>query len=52
VGAITAASLIGLFYGRQATDAGLHAMAATTGVLSAGLLLLTVADRALRGSRR
>ncbi|MBM9507025.1 MFS transporter [Streptomyces sp. KK5PA1] len=49
VGAITAASLIGLFYGQRATDSGLHAMAATAAVLSLAVLLLTLLDRALRG---
>ncbi|MGW7002201.1 MFS transporter [Streptomyces sp. NPDC054933] len=52
LGAITAASLIGLFYGPRATDAGLHEMAATVGVLSLVLLILTTADRALRAKRR
>ncbi|MCE7551852.1 MFS transporter [Streptomyces thermodiastaticus] len=48
LGAITAAGLIGLFYGTRASDAGLHRMAAVTAVLSVGLILLTVADPALR----
>ncbi len=52
VGAITSASLIGLFYGQRATDAGLHDMAATAGVLSLALIVLTVTDRALRTARR
>jgi MFS family permease len=51
VGAITAASLIGLFYGDRATDAGLHDMALTSAVLSAAVLLLTVLDRSLRAAR-
>lgn len=51
LGAITAASLIGLFYGQRATDSGLHAMAATAGVLSLAVLLLTLLDRALRPRR-
>jgi hypothetical protein len=52
LGAITAASLIGLFYGQRATDSGMHAMAVTTGVLGLVLLLLTVSDRALRAVPR
>ncbi|WP_419796048.1 MFS transporter [Streptomyces mexicanus] len=52
LGAITAASLIGLFYGPRATDGGLHDMAAVTGLLSVVLVLLTVGDRALRAGRR
>ncbi|GAA1930818.1 MFS transporter [Streptantibioticus ferralitis] len=52
LGAITAASLIGLFYGPRATDAGLHEMAATVSVLSLVLLTLTIADRALCAKRR
>ncbi|MCQ4084647.1 MFS transporter [Streptomyces sp. RB6PN25] len=48
IGAITAAALIGLYYGRRATDAGLHAMAATVAVLGLALFAVTVADRALR----
>ncbi|MGA5582086.1 MFS transporter [Streptomyces thermodiastaticus] len=48
LGAITAAGLIGLFYGTRASDAGLHRMAAVTAVLGVGLILLTVADPALR----
>ncbi|WP_269858788.1 MFS transporter [Streptomyces sp. RPT161] len=52
LGAIAASSLIGLFYGSRATDAGLHGMAATAGVLSLVLLVLTIADRALRPRRR
>ncbi|GAB7058880.1 MFS transporter [Streptomyces mexicanus] len=52
LGAITAASLIGLFYGPRATDGGLHDMATVTGLLSVALVLLTVGDRALRAGRR
>ncbi|SEG13208.1 Predicted arabinose efflux permease, MFS family [Actinacidiphila yanglinensis] len=48
LGAITAASLIGLFYGQRATDAGLHEMALTSAVLGVAVLALTVADRSLR----
>jgi MFS family permease len=50
LGAITAASLIGLFYGQRATDAGLHEMALTAAALSVAVMLLTVLDRSLRGS--
>lgn len=49
MGAITASSLLALFYGRQADDAGLHLIAVTAAVLSAVLIVLTVTDRALRG---
>ncbi|WP_335978785.1 MFS transporter [Streptomyces sp. CA2R106] len=52
LGAITAASLIGLCYGPRATDAGLHEMALATLVLGAAVLLLTAADRSLRGTTR
>lgn len=52
LGAITAASLIGLFYGQRATDAGLHEMAAVVGVLSLALIVLTVCDRTLRAAAR
>lgn len=51
LGAITAAALIGLFYGQRATDSGLHAMALTSGLLAVAVLLLTVLDRSLRTSR-
>ncbi|WP_433893545.1 MFS transporter [Streptomyces sp. CA-111067] len=51
LGAITAASLIGLFYGQRATDAGLHDMALTAAVLSVAVLLLTLLDRSLRSRR-
>lgn len=52
LGAITAASLIGLFYGRRATDAGLHEMALTSAGLGVVVLVLTVADRSLRRTGR
>jgi sugar phosphate permease len=47
IGAITASSLIGLFYGSRASDAGLHGLAVAMIVLSALLLVGTVADRTL-----
>lgn len=47
IGAITASSLIGLFYGQRASDAGLHGLAVAMIVLSALLLVGTVADRTL-----
>ncbi|AKA06744.1 MFS transporter [Streptomyces noursei] len=48
LGAITASSLIGLWYGQRATDPGLHSIA-LTGVILGGLLLaVTLADRTLR----
>ncbi|MFE2672669.1 hypothetical protein [Streptomyces hygroscopicus] len=52
VGAITAAGLIGLFYGQRATAAGLHGIAMVAGALSLAVLLLTVTDRALRARAR
>ncbi|MFE9247997.1 MFS transporter [Streptomyces sp. NPDC007088] len=48
IGAITASSLIALAYGRQADDSGMHLMAGVSVVLGAGLLVLTLTDRALR----
>ncbi|MCW2904976.1 MAG: major facilitator superfamily 1 [Streptosporangiaceae bacterium] len=47
IGAITSSSLIGLFYGNRASDGGLHAMAMAMIVLSALLLVGTLADRTL-----
>ncbi|WP_051950841.1 MFS transporter [Actinacidiphila yeochonensis] len=51
IGAITAASLIGLFYGNRATDSGLHDMALTSAALGVAVLLLTVLDRSLRTAK-
>jgi MFS family permease len=51
LGAITAAGLIGLFYGQRATDSGLHDMALTSSVLGVAVLLLTLFDRSLRAPR-
>ncbi|MET7765932.1 MFS transporter [Streptomyces sp. NPDC005393] len=48
LGAITAAGLIGLFYGQRATAAGLHGIALVAGALSLAVLVLTATDRALR----
>ncbi|MEU9114389.1 MFS transporter [Streptomyces sp. NPDC048483] len=48
LGAITAASLIGLLYGRHATDPGLHQIAALGIALGVLLLVLTLTDRSLR----
>ncbi|QEU96502.1 MFS transporter [Streptomyces kanamyceticus] len=48
IGAITASGLIGLAYGSQADDGGLHLMAVVGGVLALALIVLTVTDRALR----
>ena len=50
LGAIASASLIGLCYGRQATDAGLHRLAMILGIAAAALLAVTLADRALAPS--
>ncbi|MBI0299732.1 MFS transporter [Streptomyces sp. PRKS01-29] len=52
LGAITAAGLIGLFYGQRATAAGLHGIAVVAGALSLAVLVLTATDRALRGRAR
>ncbi len=52
LGAVTSASLIGLFYGRRATDAGLHDIAVVSGGLGLLLIVLTVGDRALRARRQ
>ncbi|MFD8548170.1 MFS transporter [Streptomyces sp. NPDC059649] len=48
LGAITAAGLIGLLYGPQAADPGLHRIALIGVVLGLSLCVLTVADRTLR----
>jgi len=48
IGAIAASGLIGLAYGQQADDAGLHLMAAAGAVLALALVVLTLTDRALR----
>ncbi|HET9974657.1 MAG TPA: hypothetical protein VFQ68_40945 [Streptosporangiaceae bacterium] len=45
LGAIASASLIGLCYGRQATDAGLHRLAVILLIAAAALLAVTLADR-------
>ncbi|GAA0899735.1 MULTISPECIES: MFS transporter [Streptomyces violaceusniger group] len=52
LGAITAAGLIGLFYGQRATASGLHGIAMVAGALSLAVLMLTATDRALRGRAR
>ncbi|MFH8982419.1 MFS transporter [Streptomyces varsoviensis] len=51
LGAVTSASLIGLFYGQRATDAGLHHIAVVSGALGLLLIVLTATDRALRATR-
>jgi predicted MFS family arabinose efflux permease len=48
VGAIVSASLIGLSFGRAATDAGLHRLGLLLTVASVALLIATVGDRRLR----
>ncbi|HEV3234327.1 MAG TPA: MFS transporter [Candidatus Dormibacteraeota bacterium] len=45
VGAILATSLIGLFFGRDVTSDGLHALAAVIAVISGFLLLTSLATR-------
>ncbi|AUA10448.1 Multidrug resistance protein stp [Streptomyces malaysiensis subsp. malaysiensis] len=52
LGAITAAGLIGLFYGQRATAAGLHGIATVAAALSLAVLLLTATDQALRARAR
>lgn len=48
LGAISASSLIGLVYGRRATDTGLHEIAGLGVLLGVVLLALTLTDRSLR----
>ncbi len=50
--AMAATGLLALCFGQQAGDAGLHRLAAVTGVLSLLLLALTATDRALRAPTR
>jgi MFS family permease len=47
IGAITSTSLLGLMYGRHASDHGLHNLAVVMGVLSVVLLVGTIFDRTL-----
>jgi hypothetical protein len=47
LGAIASASLIGVCFGRQATDADLHRLALILAIASAVLLAATIADRGL-----
>jgi len=47
IGAIAATSLLGLMYGKHATDHGLHSLAIVMGVLSAFLFIATIFDRTL-----
>jgi len=47
VGAIVASSLLGLLLGKHPTDHGMHTLAWVMVVLSAGLVIVTVADRTL-----
>ncbi len=47
VGAIVAASLLGLVFGKHSTDHGMHSLAWVIVVTSAALLIATVMDRAL-----
>ncbi|WP_436845016.1 MFS transporter [Streptomyces roseoverticillatus] len=50
--AMAATGLLALCFGQRAGDAGLHRLAAVTGVLSLLLLALTATDRALRAPTR
>jgi len=52
LGAIASASLIGLCYGRQATDAGLHRLAVILVIAAAALLAVILADRSLAQTAR
>jgi predicted MFS family arabinose efflux permease len=52
LGAIASASLIGLCYGRQATDSGLHRLAMILLIAAAALLAVTLADRSLARTAR
>src|SRR6267154_1547086 len=47
VGAMVASSLLGLLFGKHPTDHGMHTLAWVMVVLSAGLVIATVADRTL-----
>ena len=47
IGAIAATSLLGLMYGAHASDAGLHNLAITMGVVTAALFVFTLFDRTL-----
>ncbi len=47
VGAIVASSLLGLLFGKHPTDHGMHTLAWVMVVLSAALVIATVADRTL-----
>jgi MFS family permease len=51
LGAIASASLISLSFGRAATDAGLHRLAAILAFAAAALLAATLADRKLASAR-
>ncbi|WP_058042470.1 MFS transporter [Streptomyces roseifaciens] len=50
--AMAATGLLALCFGQQASDAGLHRLAAVTGALSLLLIALTATDRALRARTR
>jgi MFS family permease len=52
MGAIFSAGLIGVAYGRRATDRGLHELAVIFVAISAVLLVGTILDRTIGGSRR
>jgi MFS family permease len=47
IGAIVASSLLGLLFGKHPTDHGMHALAWVMVVLSAALVIATLADRTL-----
>ncbi len=47
IGAIAAASLLGIVYGHHATDQGLHSLALVIGAISVGLLVWTTFDRTI-----
>jgi MFS family permease len=52
LGAVGASSLLGFFYGRRASTAGLHSLALTMLVLSALLCAVTLLDPSLKGTER
>lgn len=51
IGAIAATSVLGLLYGRHATDHGFHSLVAVMGALSAFLLIATIFDRTIPRGR-
>jgi hypothetical protein len=52
LGTIASASLITLYYGRQAADGGLHRLAILMTIAALGLLAATITDRTLASQHR